>query len=217
MSCCSWRWRHHGPACQRVAVSPWPPRPPRRVKANSASVPSSSLATLAGEVGGLTGYYIGNRWGVQILARPGKRQAGRQKMLDKGERAYAKWGRMAVFFTPAIILGTAKMQRNQFAVGPDRVIGIHDLGNGNRGMASGEWQQATTPGPTFSFLLPDWSSAQCWCTCFSRHRRRKALIPEPPAATRVVTEILMRALGSGARQILAQNQGAPLLKPPVHR
>lgn len=36
--------------------------------------------------------------------------------MDNGERAYAKWGRLAVFFTPAFISGTAKMQRNQFAV-----------------------------------------------------------------------------------------------------
>jgi membrane protein DedA with SNARE-associated domain len=36
--------------------------------------------------------------------------------MDKGELAYAKWGRLAVFFTPAIISGTAKMKRSQFAV-----------------------------------------------------------------------------------------------------
>jgi membrane protein DedA with SNARE-associated domain len=74
------------------------------------------VATIAGEVGGLIGYHIGNRWGVQLLARPGKRHSGRQKLMDKGEQAYAKWGRMAVFFTPAIISGTAKMKRSQFAV-----------------------------------------------------------------------------------------------------
>ena len=74
------------------------------------------ISTAAGEVGGLIGYHIGNRWGVQILARPGKRQRGRQKLMDKGERAYAKWGRLAVFFTPAIISGTAKMKRSQFAL-----------------------------------------------------------------------------------------------------
>jgi membrane protein DedA with SNARE-associated domain len=74
------------------------------------------VSTIAGEVGGLVGYHIGNRWGVQILARPGKRQVGRQKLMDKGEQAYAKWGRLAVFFTPAIISGTAKMKRSQFAL-----------------------------------------------------------------------------------------------------
>ena len=75
-----------------------------------------AVSVIAGEVGGLIGYSIGHRWGSQILARPGKRQAGRQELLDKGERAYAKWGRLAVFFTPAIISGTAKMKLNQFAV-----------------------------------------------------------------------------------------------------
>jgi len=74
------------------------------------------ISTTAGEVGGLIGYHVGNRWGVQILARPGKRQSGRQKLMDKGEQAYAKWGRFAVFFTPAIISGAAKMKRSQFAV-----------------------------------------------------------------------------------------------------
>jgi membrane protein DedA with SNARE-associated domain len=74
------------------------------------------IAVAAGEVGGLIGYYIGHHWGTQLLARPGKRQVGRQKLMDKGELAYAKWGRLAVFFTPAIISGTAKMKLTQFAL-----------------------------------------------------------------------------------------------------
>lgn len=74
------------------------------------------IASVAGEVGGLIGYRIGFRWGTRLLDRPGKRQAGRQKLMDKGELAYAKWGRLAVFFTPAIISGTAKMRHRQFAV-----------------------------------------------------------------------------------------------------
>src|SRR5665213_2389627 len=74
------------------------------------------VASSAGEVGGLVGYRIGIHWGLQLLDRPGKRQAGRQKLMDKGEIAYAKWGRLAVFFTPAIISGTARMRQRQFAV-----------------------------------------------------------------------------------------------------
>jgi membrane protein DedA with SNARE-associated domain len=73
-------------------------------------------SVIAGERGGLIGYYFGNHWGSQILARPGKRQVGRQKLMDKGERAYARWGRLAVFFTPAIISGTAKMKFTQFTL-----------------------------------------------------------------------------------------------------
>ena len=75
------------------------------------------VSTLAGEVGGLIGYAIGNRWGRQLLERPGKHQAGRQRMVERGERAYARWGRLAVFFTPAIVSGTAKMQHGQFVSG----------------------------------------------------------------------------------------------------
>lgn len=74
------------------------------------------VSVIAGELGGLVGYFIGFRWGNRLVARPGKRQAGRQQLLDKGEQAYAKWGRLAVFFTPAIISGTARMKSTQFAV-----------------------------------------------------------------------------------------------------
>ena len=73
------------------------------------------VSTVAGEVGGLVGYAIGNRWGRELLERPGPHQAGRQRMVERGERAYVRWGRLAVFFTPAIISGTARMVRGQFA------------------------------------------------------------------------------------------------------
>jgi membrane protein DedA with SNARE-associated domain len=73
-----------------------------------------AVATLAGEVGGLIGYAVGDRWGQLLLDRPGKHQEGRKKMVEKGERAYAKWGRLAVFFTPAVVSGTAKMEHGEF-------------------------------------------------------------------------------------------------------
>jgi membrane protein DedA with SNARE-associated domain len=74
------------------------------------------VATAAGEVGGLIGYAVGDRWGRVLLERPGRHQAGRQRMVEKGERAYARYGRLAVFFTPAIVSGTAKMQHGEFVV-----------------------------------------------------------------------------------------------------
>jgi membrane protein DedA with SNARE-associated domain len=73
------------------------------------------IAVIGGELGGIIGYKVGSRWGTQLLERPGKRQAGRKKLMEKGELAYAKWGRLAVFFTPAIISGTARMQFSVFA------------------------------------------------------------------------------------------------------
>ena len=75
-----------------------------------------AVATLGGEVGGLIGYAIGNRWGRALVERPGKHQAGRQRMVERGERAYARWGRLAVFFTPAIVSGTAKMEHGEFVL-----------------------------------------------------------------------------------------------------
>jgi len=74
------------------------------------------VSTAAGEVGGLIGYFIGNRWGRRLMERPGKHQAGRQKMVEEGERAYARYGPLAVFFTPSIVSGTARMRRRQFIV-----------------------------------------------------------------------------------------------------
>jgi membrane-associated protein len=72
------------------------------------------VTTVAGETGGLIGYHIGYRWGRQLVQRPGKHQGYRMKVLAKGEAAYERWGRLAVFFTPAIVSGTAKMTYRQF-------------------------------------------------------------------------------------------------------
>ena len=44
------------------------------------------VAVLAGEAGGLVGYAIGRRWGRRLLERPGKYQAGREKMMQRGEK-----------------------------------------------------------------------------------------------------------------------------------
>ena len=73
------------------------------------------VAVLAGEVGGLGGYAIGRRWGQRLLDRPGKHQASREKMMERGERLYARWGFLAVFVTPAIVSGTANMPPYRFA------------------------------------------------------------------------------------------------------
>ena len=73
------------------------------------------VATAAGELGGLIGYHIGFRWGRELLDRPGRHHARRQRLLTVGEQAYAKWGGLAVFFTPAIVSGTAKMRHGRFA------------------------------------------------------------------------------------------------------
>ena len=73
------------------------------------------VTVVAGEAGGLGGYTIGRRWGRELMERPGRHQAGREKMEERGESLYARWGWLAVFFTPAIVSGTAKMPPYRFA------------------------------------------------------------------------------------------------------
>ena len=74
-----------------------------------------AVAVVAGEAGGLCGYAVGRRWGRQLLERPGKHQARREKIMQRGEGLYARWGWLAVFVTPAIVSGTAKMPPYRFA------------------------------------------------------------------------------------------------------
>ena len=74
-----------------------------------------AVAAVAGEAGGLGGYAIGRRWGRRLLERPGRHRARREKMVERGEKLYARWGWLAVFFTPAIVSGTAKMRPYRFA------------------------------------------------------------------------------------------------------
>ena len=75
-----------------------------------------AISTVAGEVGGLIGYWIGGRWGRELVERPGRHHDRRERLLADGERAYARWGRLAVFVTPAVISGTARMRHGQFIV-----------------------------------------------------------------------------------------------------
>jgi membrane protein DedA with SNARE-associated domain len=67
------------------------------------------------EIGGLLGYKVGDRWGRRILEHPGPAEEWRKKALAKGEAVYRKWGRAAVFFTPALVSGTLRMDFRQFA------------------------------------------------------------------------------------------------------
>jgi membrane protein DedA with SNARE-associated domain len=74
------------------------------------------VAIIAVEVGGLVGYSVGIRWGRELLSHPGPLLARRQRILTAGEAMYVKWGRLAVFFTPCMVSGIAKMKYSQFVV-----------------------------------------------------------------------------------------------------
>ena len=73
------------------------------------------VSVLASEIGGICGYAIGRRWGRRLMERPGPHQARRIEVEQRGERLYARWGGLAVFFTPGIVSGTARMSPYRFA------------------------------------------------------------------------------------------------------
>ena len=74
-----------------------------------------AVSVIASEIGGICGYAIGRRWGRRLMERPGPHQARRIKVEQRGERLYARWGGLAVFFTPGIVSGTARMSPYRFA------------------------------------------------------------------------------------------------------
>jgi membrane-associated protein len=75
-----------------------------------------AVSVAATGVGGLIGYAIGLRWGRAIMTHPGPWLRRRQQAVATGEVLYAKWGRLAVFFTPCLVSGIARMKLAQFAV-----------------------------------------------------------------------------------------------------
>jgi membrane protein DedA with SNARE-associated domain len=74
------------------------------------------VAVLGAEADGLAGYGIGDRWGRKLLDRPGRWRERRQKAVARAEALYAKWGRLAVFFTSTRISGMLRMKYSQFVV-----------------------------------------------------------------------------------------------------
>jgi len=75
-----------------------------------------AVAAIGCEIGGLGGYKIGGRWGRQLVEHPGPGLEWRKKAVGKGEEAYRRWGRAAVFVTPSIVSGVLAMDFRQFAV-----------------------------------------------------------------------------------------------------
>jgi membrane protein DedA with SNARE-associated domain len=102
------------------------------------------IVALAGaEVGGLAGYGIGARWGRELLDRPGRWQDRRQKVAAGGERIFARWGWVAVFFLSTVICGMLKMKRSQFVVwnfidGAVYVLAVAPAAYGAGKVAAGE-------------------------------------------------------------------------------
>lgn len=68
------------------------------------------VACVAAMLGGVLGYYIGRRWGVALMQRPGRGEERRRKILEEGNALYVKWGWLACFFIPSFVAGIARMR-----------------------------------------------------------------------------------------------------------
>jgi membrane protein DedA with SNARE-associated domain len=133
------------------------------------------VAALGAEVGGMGGYYIGERWGRQLLEHPGPWEDRRQHAVARAEALYAKWGRLAVFFTPTIVSGVLKMKYSQFlvwnfAVGSVYVLSVGPAAYGV-GKVSAHEQDAANLAALFMGLA---IAAGCIFLAARYYRRRRA-------------------------------------------
>jgi membrane-associated protein len=150
------------------------------------------VAALGAEVGGLAGYSIGVRWGRKLLDRPGRWRERRQKALAGGERIYAKWGRLAVFFTSTIVSGILRMKYSQFVVwnfvvGAVYVLSVGPAAYGAGKVAAGE-QDWGSLGPLVAGLAIAAGCAVLAARYYRRHQAR-----------RLPTDVSVRAVSGESR------------------
>jgi len=103
------------------------------------------VAALGAEAGGLAGYGIGNRWGRKLLDRPGRQRARLRKAVARAEGIYAKWGRLAVFFTSTMVSGILRMKYSQFVVWNFVVGAVYVLSVGPAAYGAGQVSAGDPP------------------------------------------------------------------------
>jgi membrane protein DedA with SNARE-associated domain len=133
------------------------------------------VAALGAEVGGLAGYSIGDRWGRKLLDRPGRRHEQRQKAVARAEAIYAKWGRLAVFFTSTMVSGMLKMKYSQFVVWNFVVGAVYVLSVGPAAYGVGKVSAGEQDWGSFGAVLAGLAiAAGCAVPAARYYRRRRA-------------------------------------------
>jgi membrane protein DedA with SNARE-associated domain len=138
------------------------------------------VAVLGAEAGGLAGYHIGDRWGRKLLGRPGRGQQRRQKAVAKAEAVYAKWGRLAVFFTSTIISGVLRMKYSQFVVWNFVVGAVYVLSVGPAAYGAGKVSASEQDGGSLAALVAGLALAAGCAALAARYYRRRILGPSRP-------------------------------------
>ncbi len=133
------------------------------------------VAALGAEAGGLAGYSIGDRWVRKLLDRPGPKQERRHRAIVRAEAIYAKWGRLAVFFTSAIISGLLRMKYSQFVVWNFVAGAVYVLSVGLAAYGAGKVAADEQDGGSLGALVAGLAIAAGCATLAVRYfRRRKA-------------------------------------------
>ncbi len=133
------------------------------------------VAALGAEAGGLAGYSIGDRWGRKLLDRPGRWQEPRQKAVARAETIYAKWGRLAVFFTSTMVSGILRMKYSQFVIWNFVVGAVYVLSVGPAAYGAGKVSADEQDGGSLGALVAGLAiAAGCAVLAARYYRRRKA-------------------------------------------
>ena len=134
-----------------------------------------AVSVLATGVGGLIGYYVGLRWGRSIMDHPGPFLLRRQQAVATGEALYAKWGRLAVFFTPCMVSGIARMKLAQFAVWNLLAGAVYVLSVGPAAYGAGKISSGQEGlGSVSSLIVGIAVGVAAFVLARRYHRRRKA-------------------------------------------
>jgi membrane protein DedA with SNARE-associated domain len=133
------------------------------------------VAMLGAEAGGLAGYRIGDRWGRKLLDRPGRSQQRWQKAVATAEGVYAKWGRLAVFFTSTMVSGILRMKYSQFVVWNFVVGAVYVLSIGPAAYGAGKVSAGEQDGRSLAALVAGLAiAAGCAVLAARYYRRRRA-------------------------------------------
>jgi membrane protein DedA with SNARE-associated domain len=130
------------------------------------------VAAIGCEIGGLGGFRLGDRWGRELLERPGPALAWRKKTIAKGEQLYQKWGRAAVFVTPSIVSGVLDMKFRQFVVWNFLAGAVFVVSVGASAFGAGKVSTGYTDPVSLGMLIGGLAVAALVVVIVVRHRRR---------------------------------------------
>jgi len=109
------------------------------------------------------------------MDRPGRRRERLQRAVAKAEAIYAKWGRLAVFFTSTVVSGILRMKYSQFVVWNFIVGAAYVLSVGPAAYGAGKVSAHEQSGASMSALLAGLAiAATCIALATRYYRRRKA-------------------------------------------